>query len=338
MATMKDVAKLADVSVTTVSHVINDTRYVSPELTERVNKAIQELDYHPDPLAKGLSKGKSETIALVVSDIVNPFFPKVARGVEDFVRENEFSLILTNTDENVKQEKRNISLLKSKRVDGFIISPTGEGENNLKPLLDDNWPVVCIDRELPDSQVDQVYSDNKTGAYKATEHLINQGHENIGIILEFTDISSFGERLEGYKDALNVNGIEVNEEYIKKSGLEVEGAYAAAEALIVNNPEVTAIFSTNDLITEGVLRYFKRKEVRFPQEIALVGFDDPEWAASFNPSITSVAQQPYEMGYQAAELLFEQIETNPEERKQRQPQTIELGTKFKIRESSQQPR
>lgn len=104
MAEMKDVAKLADVSVTTVSHVINDTRYVSPDLTERVNEAIEELDYHPDPIAQGLSKGESQSISLVVSDIVNPFFPRVARGVEDCARENEYSLILTNTDENAEQE------------------------------------------------------------------------------------------------------------------------------------------------------------------------------------------------------------------------------------------
>lgn len=331
MATMKDVAKLADVSVTTVSHVINGTRYVSPELTNRVNRAIEELDYHPDPLAQGLSKGKSQTIALVVSDIVNPFFPHVARGVEDCVREHKFSLILSNTDENPAQESQNLSLLKSKRVDGFIISPTGEGKNNIEPLLEEGLPVVCIDRKLSELKVDQVYSNNREGGYKATQHLIDQGHKNIGIILELTDITSFAHRLEGYKEALRDNGIEIKEGYIRKAGLEVEGASASTKSLLKDHPEVTAIFSTNDLMTEGVLSYFKQKNVKCPEEIALVGFDDPEWAASFNPSITSVAQQPYEMGYQAAQLLFEQIEKNGEER---HPRKIELDSNLKIRESS----
>ena len=330
MATMKDVAKLADVSVTTVSHVVNDTRYVSPGLTKRVNKAIEELDYHPDPIAQGLSKGKSQTIALVVSDIVNPFFPQVARGVEDCVRENEFSLVLTNTDENAKQERRNLSLLKSKRVDGFIISPTSEGKDNLKPLLDEDIPVVCIDRKLPNTEVDQVYSANKSGAYKATKHLINQGHKDIGIILEFSNVSSFSDRLEGYKAALEDYSIPVNQGYIKKSGLEIEGAYASTESLLHEHPEITAIFSTNDLITEGVLRYFKKNNLKCPQDISLVGFDDPEWAGSFNPSITSVAQKPYEMGYEAANLLFEQIRTG----NNRKSKTKELKTELKIRESS----
>lgn len=331
MATMKDVAKLADVSVTTVSHVINGTRYVSPELKERVNRAIEELDYHPDPLAQGLSKGESRTIALVVSDIVNPFFPQVARGVEDCVREHEFSLILNNTDENANQERQNISLLESKRVDGFVISPTGGGKENIQPLIEKNLPVVCIDRELPELNVDQVFSDNREGGYKATQHLIDRGHENIGIILESTEIASFKNRLEGYKDALKDNGIRLEEEYIKKSGLEVEGAYASTQTLLTDHPEVTAIFSTNDLMTEGVLRYFKEHEVKCPQDIALVGFDDPEWAASFNPSITSIAQQPYEMGYQAAQLLFEGIEGAGEARKARK---IELETELRVRESS----
>ena len=335
MATMKDVARLADVSVTTVSHVINETRYVSPELTERVNRAIKELDYHPDPIAQGLSKGKSQTLALLVSDIVNPFFPQVARGVEDCVREHEFSLILSNTDENAKQEKQNLSLLESKRVDGFIISPTGSGKENIEPFLEKGTPIVCIDRELNGVDVDQVFSNNREGGYKATQHLIDRGHENIGIILELTEIESFAQRLEGYKDALKDNGIEINEDYIKKSGLEVEGAYASTESLLNNHPEITAIFSTNDLMTEGVLSYFKNKRVECPEEIALVGFDDPEWAASFNPSITSIAQQPYEMGYQAAQLLFERIDSKEENR---HPRKIELTTELRERESSAETR
>lgn len=331
MATIKDVAKFADVSITTVSHVINDTRYVSPELTERVNEAIRELNYRPDPIAQGLSKGKSQTVALVVSDIVNPFFPKVARGVEDCVRENEFSLILSNTDENPDQEKRNLSLLQSKHVDGFIISPTSKGGKNLEPLLDDDLSVVCIDRKLPQTKVDQVYSNNKKGAYEATNHLIEQGHENIGIILESTDILSFANRLEGYKEALHHHSINLKEDYIKKSGLEVEGACVSTKSLLEENPEITAIFSTNDLITEGVLRAFKEENVKCPEEMALVGFDDPGWAASFTPSITSVAQQPYEMGYQAATLLFKKIRN---EVNRNGSEKIELDTELKIRESS----
>jgi len=331
VATMKDVARLADVSATTVSHVINGTRYVSEELTERVNQAIEELNYRPDPIAQGLSKGQSQTIALVVSDIVNPFFPQVARGVEDCVRENEFSLILSNTDEDPSQEEQNLSLLQSKRVDGFIISPTSKGKANMQPLIDEGLPIVCIDRELPGVKVDQVYSKNRDGGYRATHHLIEQGYTNIGIILELSEVSTFAQRLEGYKQALRDHDIHVREEYIKKAGLEVEGAYAATESLLCDHPEVDAIFSTNDLMTEGALRCFKKRGIRCPDQVALVGFDDPEWAASFNPGITSVAQQPYEMGYQAVKLLFEQIENkhNP-----RVPQTVELETELRIRESS----
>ncbi|MFP3953634.1 MAG: LacI family DNA-binding transcriptional regulator [Candidatus Acetothermia bacterium] len=331
MATMKDVARLADVSITTVSHVINDTRYVSPELTERVDKAIEELNYHPDPIAQGLSKGKSQMIALMVSDISNPFFPHIARGVEDYTREKEFNLILSNTDENSQQEKQNISLLKSKRVDGFIISPTDEGHEVLSSLLVEGIPLVIIDRKMKDLEVDQVYSDNKDGGYKATQHLIDRGHKDIGIILEYSGISSFNERLKGYKEALSDNGINVRQDLIRQAGMEVEGAYETTRTLLKAHPEVSAIFSTNDLMTEGVLLYFKEVGVRCPDDVALVGFDDPNWAASFNPAITAVAQQPYEMGYQAAKLLFEQLHGEDEPRP---PRIVELQTELKVRESS----
>ncbi|MBS3812957.1 LacI family DNA-binding transcriptional regulator [Candidatus Bipolaricaulota bacterium] len=331
MATMKDVARLADVSITTVSHVINDTRYVSPELTERVNKAIEELNYHPDPIAQGLSKGKSQMIALMVSDISNPFFPHIARGVEDYTRKKEFNLILSNTDENSQQEKQNISLLKSKRVDGFIISPTDEGHEDLSDLLVEGIPLVIIDRKMKDLEVDQVYSDNKDGGYKATQHLIDRGHKDIGIILEYSGISSFNERLKGYKEALSDNGINIRQDLIRQAGMEVEGAYETTRTLLKAHPEVSAIFSTNDLMTEGVLLYFKEVGVRCPDDVALVGFDDPNWAASFNPAITAVAQQPYEMGYQAAKLLFEQLHGEDEPRP---PRIVELQTELKVRESS----
>ncbi len=331
MATMKDVARLADVSITTVSHVINGTRYVSPELTERVNTAIEELSYHPDPIAQGLSKGKSQMIALMVSDISNPFFPHIARGVEDYTREKEFNLILSNTDENSQQERQNISLLKSKRVDGFIISPTDEGHEELRELLYEKIPLVIIDRKMEDLEIDQVYSDNRDGGYQATQHLVDRGHKDIGIILEYSGISSFNERLEGYKKALADNGIKVRQDLIRQAGMEVEGAYETARTLLNENPEVSAIFSTNDLMTEGILLYFKEVGVRCPEEVALVGFDDPNWAASFNPAITAVAQQPYEMGYQAAKLLFEQLRGEGEPRK---PRILELKTELKIRESS----
>jgi LacI family transcriptional regulator len=307
---MKEVAERAGVSVATVSHVINKTRYVSPELTKRVEDVIRELDYHPNPLGRSLRKGESNTIALLVSDIANPFFPDVARGVEDCARANGYNLVLCNTDETPSMEKHYLSLLKGRKIDGFIIAPTADGIKNLKGLIDERIPIVLIDRKVEGVEVDQVYSDNVGGAYQAVRHLIKMGHRNIGIILEITEIGSFADRLSGYKKALRDNGIEVREDYIKQAGLEIDGAYAATKSLLEEHPEISAIFSTNNVVTRGVLKYFKEAGIKCPEEVSLVGFDDPDWAASFTPSITSVAQQPYEMGYTATTLLLEKIGAN----------------------------
>ena len=333
MARMKEVAERAGVSVATVSHVINKTRYVSPELTKKVEEAIKELNYHPNPLARSLRKGESNTIALLVSDIANPFFPDVARGVEDCARENSYNLILCNTDENFSVEKRYLSLLKGRKIDGFIIAPTADGVQTLKDLIDEKIPVVLIDRKVEELDVDQVYSDNVGGAYQAVQHLIDLGHRNIGIILEITEIGSLADRLSGYKKALRDNSIEVREDYIKQAGLEIDGACAATKALLDEHPEISAIFSTNNVVTRGVLKYFKETGIKCPEEVSLVGFDDPDWAASFTPAVTSVAQQPYEMGYKAAGVLFERILENGGNRKSRE--NIVLETTLRVRESTQ---
>ncbi|MBS3787675.1 MAG: LacI family DNA-binding transcriptional regulator [Candidatus Bipolaricaulota bacterium] len=335
MTTMKEVAERAGVSVTTVSHVINGTRYVSPELTERVEKAIEGLDYHPDPLAQGLSKGKTNTLALVVSDVANPFFPKVARGVEDCALENDYSTILCNTDEDTAKEKKYLSLLIEKNVDGLIVAPASQGTTNLSVAMDRDVPLVLIDRFLDQMEVDQVYSNNFLGSKQGVEHLIELGHERIGIISEINTISTFSQRIQGYREALEKNKLPYKEEYVRQAGLEIEGAYQAAESLLTHCEEITAIFSTNDLMTEGILQYFKDDDIQCPEEVSLLAFDDPTWASSFNPSITAIAQRPYDMGYRAASLLFKRMkpesDTMPFQR-------VELPVKLNIRESTVSPK
>jgi len=329
MATMKEVAERSGVSVTTVSHVINHTRFVSEEVMKRVEKAIGELDYKPDQVARSLRKGKSETIGVIVSDIVNPFFPQVVRGIEDCSRENGYSTVLCNTDEDPSAEELYISLLRAKRVDGFIVAPSTAGAETLSPLIQQNVPLVLIDRRFDELDVDQVFSNNLEAAYKATNHLISLGHTAIGIIVEIIGIRSFDDRLAGWKVALEEAEIEIDETLIRQAGLEIEGAYEATKKLLTSKKGVSAIFSTNNLMTSGVLRYLKEKKIECPSQISLVGFDDPEWAASVNPSLTSVAQQPYEMGYKAAEFLLKRIEGDNSPQAQ-----VCLECELRVRESS----
>lgn len=326
MATIKDVACKAGVSVSTVSHVLNHTRFVSDPLRGKVLAAVEELNYSPNPLARGLRKGTSSSIAVVLSDVVNPFFPRVVRGIEDCAKENGYNIVLCNTDESSSEEQACMSLLRSKNVDGFIVSPTSQGAETLAPASE---KIVIIDRRCNELKVDQVFSDNVDGAYRAVKHLLELGHRDIGIIVEMLSISTFADRFEGYKKALSEHGVALNDAFIREAGLEIEGAYSATEALVNAFPRVSAIFSTNNLMTLGVLEYVKKNQIRFPEELSLVGFDDPEWTAVFHPGITSVAQQPYEMGYKAAEMLVNRIEGDGTP-----PVQVCLECELRVRESA----
>lgn len=329
MATMRQVAERAGVSITTVSHVVNQTRFVSEELVTRVRNAIEELSYQPDQRARSLRVGKSETIAMMVTDIVNPFFPAVVRGSEDCAREHGYSLILCNTDEDPSQEELYVSLMMERRVDGFLVAPSMRPEKTLKTLIDQEVPLVIIDRRcsLP---VDQVYSDNEAGAYAATQYLVGLGHTRIGAIVELEGIPSFDDRVRGWRRALEEAGIPMDPRWLRQAGLEVAGATAAA-AKLLGESGVTAIFTTNNLMTLGALEFLKSADLRCPKDVSLVGFDDPKWAASVNPAITSVGQEPYEMGYKGAELLIKRIEGD------KSPLTsICLPCDLRVRESSRE--
>lgn len=331
--TIKDVAKRAGVSIATVSNVINNSRFVSEELVEKVNCAIDELGYQLNPLGRGLRKGQSFTIALILPDHSNPFFAQAARGAQEQVRQQDYSLITCNTDEEPDQEAFYISSLLQRKVDGVIIAPTEEGRKNLEAMVEAQTPFVVIDRYVEDLPVDQVFSDNKEGGYKATEHLIHLGHKRIGLLVGIPRLTPIIDRTEGYRQALQANGVEVDENLLSDGCSQIEEGYLAMESLLAIN-RLTAVFSTNNMMTLGALRCLKENGVRCPEEISLVGFDDAEWATSISPSLTVVAQQPYEMGFMAAELLFAAIDSKNDRAK---PRTISLETRLIERESTAKP-
>lgn len=328
--TIEDVAEEADVSITTVSAVINDTRYVSPELTKRVNNAIEELNYQPDQIGRGLRKGQSNTIGLVVSDITNPFFPRVARGVEDCARENHYNVILCNTDEDPVEEKHYISLLRSQRVDGLIIAPTAESAKNIEPLIEKSTPIVLIDRSIDESSIPAITSDNCTGAYQAIEYLIDKGHRNIGFVAGLKGVQSTDMRYKGYKDALNDNNIDFRDELVVMGNSKVKDSYQAMKKL-TGFKKITAIFAANNLIMIGVLQYLKDNSIPYPEDISLICFDDPEWGSAVKPGITTVSQRPYEIGYEAGRKLFGEIIDS--DSIEYEDQHLILSTELKLRDS-----
>ena len=334
MPTLKDVAEKAGVSITTVSHVINKTRFVSEELSKQVEDAIEELGYQPRPLRQRLWKGKSYTIAVLLPDPGNPFFQMVVRGIEEHAQRHNYSLMCCNTDEDAAREEFFVSLMQQRPIDGFIIAPTVRGEKNLRSLIKEKVPLTVIDRQMQSSPIDQVFSDNEEGGYQATDYLLRLGHKRIGLLAGIRGLTTIEHRLNGYRKAFQDHGIKVDERLIVEGRSKNEDGYAATKQLI-GNKSITAIFSTNNLMTLGALQCFKEGGIRCPKDISLVGFDDSEWVAAFSPSLTVVAQQSYEIGYHAGELLFERINGK---RVGTDIRSVQLKTTLIIRESTASPR
>ncbi len=308
MATIKDVAKRAGVSVATVSHVINGTRPVSPETAAKVWKAIKELDYHPNAVARSLRTRTTHVIGVVVSDITNPFFATLVRGAEDAAIEAGYSLIVCNSDEDLRKEDLYVNLLKRRRMDGLLIAPVRDGASPaVRELAKSGMPFVFIDRRAKGIDADTVLSDNVGGAYLATKHLLDRGHRRIGIILGIMGSTTSEERFLGYRKALEDAGLPLQEELVGYGGYRVSGGEEATLQFLSLPQPPTAIFSTNNLMTLGVLRALFTSGVRIPTGMAVVGFDDLEWAEMAQPPLTVITQRPYEMGRKAVELLLERL-------------------------------
>uniref|UniRef100_A0A7C3MQG0 LacI family transcriptional regulator n=1 Tax=Dictyoglomus thermophilum TaxID=14 RepID=A0A7C3MQG0_DICTH len=333
--TMKDVAKLAGVSISTVSHVINKTRYVEKETRERVYEAIKTLGYRPNILASSLRKKITNTIGLIISNITNLFYPEVVRGVEDYLTKFNYNLILCNSDEDVEKEKNYIEVLFSRRVDGLIITPSKSSETreNLDLFREKNIPIVLVDRKIEGLDEDVVLVDNVKGTYDAINYLISLGHKRIGIITGPLDTTTGYERLEGYLKALEDNNIKKDNNLIYEGDFKEKGGYEGTSYLLnLKNPP-TAIFSSNNLMVLGSLKRITEIGVKIPSDLSLISFDDMEWFPYFSPPLTAVYQPAYELGETAVKLLFERLKRGRKKKKE-----VILPTKLVIRESCAPPK
>ncbi|MEM3658555.1 MAG: LacI family DNA-binding transcriptional regulator [Candidatus Hadarchaeum sp.] len=305
MVTIRDVAKHAGVSVATVSHVINGTRKVAPETEARVRRVMEELGYQPNAIAQSLRKRATYAVGVLVSDITNPFFATLVRGVEDAALEAGYSVIVCNSDEDPEKEDIYIRALWRRRIDGMLIAPTRDGTSPaLQELVKRNLPFVFVDRKAKGVSAPAVLSDNVGGAYLATKHLIERGHRRIGIVLGIPGATTTEERFAGYRQALEEASLPFAREYAVWGGYRIEGGWQAATTFLSLHNPPTAIFSTNNLMTLGVLQALNRHAVRIPQEVAVVGFDDLEWAEIIQPPLTVIAQRPYEIGHLAFKVLL----------------------------------
>jgi LacI family transcriptional regulator len=305
LPTMRDVAKLAGVSKTTVSHVVNETRFVEEETKRRVLQAIEELGYYPNVAARSLTTKRTGTIGIVISDASNLFFGEVLLGIEDILQPENYGLIVCNTDEILEREAHYLDLLLSQRVEGIIAAATSQRWAALAQAEIQHTPIVSVDRTFPGSEVPFVGVDNKHGAYLGTKHLIECGHRKLGVIAGFPRLSTMRERIAGFCQALEEDHIPVPEEWIVYSPLKA-GEDAALQVLSL--PErPTALFVNNNQLAIGVLLAIKRLGLRCPEDIALVVFDDHPWAAVSDPPLTVVRQPTRELGQISARMLLDLI-------------------------------
>lgn len=330
MATLKDVARKAGVSVSTVSRVFNDPEKVRPDTRQRVREASEALNYKPSRVARRLrmQTGETNLIGLIIPDMQNPFFAEVARGVEDVARDHNYALILSNSDEDPDKQKLALDTLRTEDVDGVIVPPVGLGDPAVTDFAESSIPIVCVDRRMEDLHLDTILSDNRQGAYDAVTHLIELGHERIAFIGGIARISTHTERREGYKAALRDHDLSVTPALVKEGALHRERGKDHTEALLNLDRPPTALFTGNNLTTLGALSALSQLGVRVPEDLALVGYDDIPWAGALNPPPTVIDQPSYEMGQRAAELLLQRFD-NPD----RSPTDVTLQPKLVVRQS-----
>jgi LacI family transcriptional regulator len=304
--TIREVAARAGVAAMTVSRVINRSGYVSEDARVRVERAISELGYVPNQLARGLRSKRTGTIALVVTDITNPFFTTMARGVEDAASDTSNLVLFCNTDENEEEEQRYMRLLIEKRVDGVLLVPAITGYRSLQLARAHNVPVVVLDRAVPDGAVDVVRCDSIDGTIRLAKLLLDRGHRGFAVLAGHAGVSTTEERIAAFSRAVTQVDC-TNEVAVFYGDFTVESGSENARLALDLDPRPTAIFATNNFISIGALRALRERDVRVPEDMALVGFDDlPPALVSF-PFLTVVSQPAYEMGRQAVHQLFRRI-------------------------------
>jgi len=316
MVTIKDIARELGLSVNTVSRALNNKPDVSRQTRARVLETARRLHYVPNTIARSLVTRRSNTLGLVVTDVVNPFYSRVIRGVEETARQHGYTIILLNTNERDEDEKAAIRVLRSKRVDGMIISPVQVSRDHIAALQEDGYPFVLINRYFPDLDTDYVINDNRLGAYLATSHLIRLGHRRITHITGPEHVSSVRERLRGYRQALEEGGVAADQQHVIHTSLSLEGGYRATQQLLDGCSLPTALFTYSDLLAVGALKAIREAGLRVPEDVALVGYDDIEFAAFLEVPLTTISQRSYEIGSCGVELLLD-ILANPGEQRQR---------------------
>lgn len=309
--TMQDVAERAKVSKATVSHVINNTRFVEESTRERVNQAIKELGFRPSAVARGLATQQTHTIGILISEQSNIFFSEIIEGIEEVFLPENYGLMVCSTAEILEREAHYLDLLLSQRVDGIIAAATSQYWRAIFEAEKLHTPIVFVDRAFEELEGCFVGTNNKEGAYQGIKHLIANGHHKIGILSGFDRLSTMRERFDGYLQALEEASILVNQDWIIPSELSVAAGREAFRKLMSLEDQPSAVFSNNNLVSLGALIEMKELCLRCPDDVALVGFDDHPWAAVSDPPLTVIKQPSHQIGKIAANMLLSLIREEP---------------------------
>ena len=330
--TIKDIARMADVSIATVSMVLNNKdASISPATKERVLQIIKEQNYISNKVARSMVTRRTKTIGLIIPDIANPFFPELARGAEDMASEAGYNIIFCNTDDDLDKEEKYIDMLTSKMVDGIVLTQSAKRTGYIAGIDRTSIPIILIDRNAENHNIKgKVLVNNEVGAYQAVRHLIEKGYRKIVLITGESTTRTSLDRMLGYKKALKESGIAFNEEYIWAGHFKSEWGEEAIRMILERRLPFDAVFCGNDLIAISVIKTLKNANFIIPDDVGVVGFDDIYMARMIDPELTTVRQPNYEMGYKAVELLVGVLE----ESKQTGENDIILNTELIVRKST----
>ena len=308
--TMRDVAEHAGVSKATVSHVINETRFVEDATKQRVQSAIRELGYRPNVAARSLTTQRTSIIGLIVSDVTNTFFGEIMRGIEDVLIANNYSLMVCNTNEVLEREAYYIDILLRQGVDGIIAAATSQNWQALSEAAKLNIPIVMLDRTFENANSPYVGVNNRYGAYQGTRHLIERGYRDIGILSGFQRLSTMRERLSGFEWAMQEANLPLRPSWSLASPLTIEDGKWTIRQLMSQRHHPAAVFICNNLLSLGALMGLQEMGLNCPRDVAIVGFDDHPWAQVSNPPLTVIRQPTYAIGETAACKLLEALKAS----------------------------
>jgi len=330
MTTIRDVAKLAGVAPITVSRVVNDSGYVSQKTRVKVEAAVEELGYVPNMLGPSLRFKQTMTLAMVVTDIANPFWTTVTRGVEDVAQASRYSTILCNTDESEEKQEQYLQMLLRRRIDGILLVPASSSPDPIRLIQKQGIPVVVLDRQIPDVDVDTVRADSEKGAYQLVKHLISLGHHQITMLAGPQGVSTAVDRVDGFCRAFGEAGFDICDTQVLWGSFTQESGYENTQKALMADPKPTALFAVNNFVAIGALRALNEKKLRVPEDIAIVAVDDIPPYFTITPFLTVATQPAREMGKQATCLLLERIKGETDH----PCQEIVLPTEIIIRTSS----